>query len=274
VQKYYINSIQNLALIVFGLFDDVLKEHPDIYLAKKENHRIDEYWGNKLKAEFADHEKHVKYLKLKQSLKYVEEIKRKFASNEYTFRDYERDLDVLQERENHELEDILFGFIPPEKAIYFQSDKLFGAEVSNAFPSAARDIQDAGSCYAHGLYTACVFHLMRALEHPLRALAKKLKVQPPAKNPSKPLELRTWGDVIDKITTAINARSNPKTRREADLTEFYNKAADQFQFFKDAWRDVVMHTRSKPYAEGETADIIRSVETFMKRLATKLKEQK
>ena len=83
--------------------------------------------------------------------------------------------------------------------------------------------------------------------------------------------MRTWGDVIDKIIIKINKRPNPKNRQQAELTKFYNGAADQFQFFKDAWRDVVMHTRSKPYGEGEARDLTKSVETFMRRLAVKLK---
>jgi hypothetical protein len=190
------------------------------------------------------------------------------------YREYENDVEILQGREEHEMEDIVFGFIPADKTPYYENKELFGKEVNDSFPSSVKDIEEAGNCYAHGNYTACVFHLMRALEHPLRALALHLKVPPPKQNPTTPLELRTWGSVIGAVINAINARPNPKSRAQAEWAEFYNKAADQFQFFKDAWRDVVMHTRSKPYQEGEARDLIKSVETFMRRVAPKLKEKK
>jgi hypothetical protein len=218
-------------------------------------------------------EQHLEYLGLKYSLKLVAAIRERLKSTEYTYGKYKADAEVLQERVDHEAEDIIFGFIPAARADYFKNKEPFGPEVKAAFPSAYVDTRFAGVCYAHGTYTACVFHLMRALEHPLRALAVDLGVPPPPKNPQTPLELRTWGDVIGEIIKAINARPNPKTPADAEDAEFYNKAADQFQFFKDAWRDLVMHSRSKHYGEGEAKDVIVSVETFMRRLATKLKEQ-
>jgi hypothetical protein len=215
----------------------------------------------------------LKDLGLRQSLRYIATIRDdRLKQGDITLEKLYDEASILQERIEHELDDVVTGFLPAGRVSYFRNSELFGSEVKVAFPSAAFDISEAGTCYTYGTYTACVFHLMRALEHPLRALAKKLGVAPPAKNPHTPLELRTWGDVIDKIIIAINARPNPKTRPQAELAQFYNKAADQFQFFKDAWRDVVMHTRSKPYGEGETKDLIVSVETFMRRLTSKLKE--
>ncbi len=274
MKKYYLVPLQNLSMIITALYDVPLGGwEKSIGGQIEKDAAISPEQVLKFLQAIETHEKHVKYFGLKQSLKYIDLIKGKLNTTTYTCRQYENDIAILQDREDHELQDYVFGFIPAEKAGYYQNKELFGNQVHIRFPSAATDIEEAGNCYAHGTYTACVFHLMRALEHPLRALAIKLGVTPPAKHPRTPIELRTWGDVIDKIVTAINARPNPKTRRQAELAEFYNKAADQFQFFKDAWRDVVMHTRNKPYGEGETKDLIRSVETFMQRLAVQLKER-
>jgi len=269
--KYHLTHFQNLS-VVWHAIPNVVEKIEDTSFLDADLVLTDEHKA-KVKEELDDLRIHATYLGLKQSLKYINVIQNtKLPESGFTFAKLQQEAEILHYRIEHEVQDIVAGFIPADRVAYFCAKELFGPEVRSAFPSSAKDTEDAGTCYAHGLYTACVFHLMRALEHPLRALAKKLNVPPPAKNPSTPLELRTWGDVIDKIITAINARPNPKTRKQADLTEFYNKAADQFQFFKDAWRDVVMHTRSKPYGEGETKDLIQSVGTFMKRLATKLKE--
>jgi hypothetical protein len=190
----------------------------------------------------------------------------------YTYTDLAKDLNTFKFSFFNELRKRFFFGIADDKKDYIQKDDLFGPEVSAAFPSSVPEIKSAGNCFALEERDACVFHLMRTLEHPLRALANDLGVPPPVKNPQTTLELRTWGDVIDQIIIAINKRPNPKTPAEAELSEFYNRAAEQFQFFKDAWRDVVMHARNKHYLEGETKDLIRSVESFIKRLATRLKE--
>jgi HEPN domain-containing protein len=268
MKRYHLTHIQNLALIEVGLMHDITD-----LLTFPKGAITPEHIG-KFKEELNKHEVHLRYLRLKHSRKYLKSILEKLSRDGYTYEEYEQDVKVLQQWEDSELDDVVFGFIPADHAPYFENNELFGKEVNDSFPSSAKDIEEAGSCYSHGHYTACVFHLMRALEHPLRALAKDLRVPPPARNPQTPLELRTWGDVINAITNAINARPNPRTRAQAERAEFYNKAADQFQFFKDAWRDVVMHTRSKPYGEGEAKDLIKSVETFMQRLALRLKEKK
>lgn len=272
MREYRLLWVQNIALLVVDLVDNVIGSVSSDDRPKDTNNISPEY-ATKFSEKLGHWEQHLKYLGLKESIKYVNTIRGKLSKGSYTYIDYEKDIEILQGRVDHEMEDIVFGFIPADKALYFQNKALFGAKVNSSFPSAAKDIEEAGNCYAHGNYTGCVFHLMRALEHPLRALAIKLKVPPPKRNPKTPLELRTWGSVITAIITAINNRPNPKTNAEAKLTEFYNKAADQFQFFKDAWRDVVMHTRSKPYGEGEVKDLIKSVETFMQRVSDRLKEK-
>ena len=68
-----------------------------------------------------------------------------------------------------ELEREAIFCIPPERKDYFERDDLFGSKVAVAFPSCARDIQKAGSCYALGQEDACVHHLMLVLERGLNA---------------------------------------------------------------------------------------------------------
>ena len=188
----------------------------------------------------------------------------------YTLGDVKHELAVLHRAIEKDLFDKLFMYIPTEKAEYYNKSELFGAKVKVKFPEANKEIIEAGNCYAAGNNTACIFHLMRAVEHGMRALALKLNVIFP-KNPQTPMELKTWGEVIGEVIKAINAKPNAKTKSEAEELEFYNTAADQIQIFKDAWRDVVMHSREpRPSTEHDAMSVIVSVRKFMQLIAEKL----
>lgn len=106
--------------------------------------------------------------------------------------------DVIQD----ELNDRFFMFIPQKDAEWYENKDGFSVEVSNAFRSAIEDIKEAGTCYATGRYTACVFHLMRVLEHGLKVLAKDAGLT---------VEKKTWGKIIEKIEIKINDfyKTNP-----------------------------------------------------------------
>lgn len=176
---------------------------------------------------------------------------------------------------------VVWMHIPLDKAEYHEEARknrklpsLLNERATRRFPKANKEITKAANCYATGSNTACVFHLMRAAEHGMRALAAELNVSF-VRSPQTPIELRTWGEVITGITSAINAKPNAKTPIEAKKLELYNKAANQLQIFKDAWRDVVMHNRErKDYLEGETKDLMNSVCTFIEELAERFKEKK
>jgi hypothetical protein len=72
--------------------------------------------------------------------------------------------DVLGSRIKDELDNLVFGYIPTDLAKYHRHKELFGPTVAAKFPVANKEITDAGTCLAHGLNTAAVFHSMRAVE--------------------------------------------------------------------------------------------------------------
>lgn len=82
------------------------------------------------------------------------------------------DLDHLNGSLSYELRKEAVFRISYERKDYYERDNLFGLEVADAFPSCARDIQNAGNCYALGQADACVHHLMLVLERGLNALAE------------------------------------------------------------------------------------------------------
>jgi hypothetical protein len=167
------------------------------------------------------------------------------------------------------MRDRKFVFVPANKSRYFENDLLFGDQVKMSFPSAERDIKEAGNCFAVGAHTACVFHLMRAAEHAMRVLAQDRKVVLPRK---KPIELEQWNKIIQGIESEVAKVGNwPATLGRAAAQQFYNGAVVELRGFKDAWRNHVMHARTN-YNEGEAAGVMEYVKAFMVRLSTRLSE--
>jgi hypothetical protein len=176
----------------------------------------------------------------------------------------------LQNAIHIELGNRMFAMIESRKADFLEQKNLFGRQVSEAFPSAAADIKDAGNCLAVDLNTAAVFHLMRVVEHGLRALAVKLGVP----IPNDELEYEDWNSIINQTYVKVKALTDSAqgTKKEkAELREFYNGVMQEFSGFKDVWRNAVMHTR-RGYNEKEAAGVFERVRDFMQRLATKVSE--
>ena len=57
----------------------------------------------------------------------------------------------------------------------------------DTFPSAMEDLDEAGKCYATGRHRATVFHVIRAAEWALRALARAAGV-------NGQLDYKEWGE--------------------------------------------------------------------------------
>jgi len=164
---------------------------------------------------------------------------------------------VLIDALKAELKSKLFLHVPKDQAEYYESDKLVSADLLAKFPNAAADIKEAGSCYATGRYTACVYHLMRALEFGLKALATAVGVMPGK------LDQAQWGEIITTIGNAI--QSMAKGKRGDPQVQFWAESAASFFAFKEAWRNATMHVRST-YDEPHAKAIMDAVIRFTERL--------
>ncbi len=151
-----------------------------------------------------------------------------------------------------ELEREAIFCIPPERKDYFERDDLFGSKVAVAFPSCARDIQKAGSCYALGQEDACVHHLMLVLERGLNALAVKVGV---------PYQRTNWQNIIGPIETKIKGGMPRGHERD-----FYLEVNAQFGFLKDAYRNHSEHARDDYYDMPKALSILNHVRSFMQEL--------
>jgi hypothetical protein len=169
---------------------------------------------------------------------------------------------IIQE----EMTEIKLVVIKSDKVRFFEKDELFGPEVAQAFPEANVEIKDAGNCLAADLNTAAVFHLMRASELGLRALAQKLN----AWQRSFPVEFAQWSEVIDEIKKELEKReaallqTGKGPQKDAAL-EYFSVVLSDIKHLK-LDRDRVMHTRAD-YDSNEAQGIFRRVNEFMNRLS-------
>jgi hypothetical protein len=157
-----------------------------------------------------------------------------------------------------------FIFVGADRADYIDRPDLFGQSVNTAFPSAIADIKGAGNCLATECSTASVFHLMRAAEIALRALAADRRVE----CIDTPIESREWGDLLGALDGRLKElrlsdgkRWPSKDVKEAQL-KFYHSAVAEFRGFNDAWRKHVAHARDF-YDRDHALSILNHTKRFM-----------
>jgi hypothetical protein len=105
---------------------------------------------------------------------------------------------TLYSRMKTDISQIKTTLLQSEKAKYFigdAEDAIFGSDVYVALPDARSDIKSASNCIAADLNTAAVYHLMRTVEHGMRALARHLRV----KVKGRTIESSDWGNLISAM---------------------------------------------------------------------------
>lgn len=180
----------------------------------------------------------------------------------------QRELELLLNVVSAELQDRLFLFVPSHRSAFYQNPSLLSDQAKQAFPSILDDVRDASSCYALGLYTASVYHLMRAIEIGLRKLADKLNVT----FPKHPIDLAEMQTIIEQMESKIRDLQNlPRSTQKTEELTFYSSAAMQFLYFKDAHRVHVAHAR-RSYDENEALSIMNHIREFYNVISGKLSE--
>lgn len=201
------------------------------------------------------------------------------AGNAFKLEDIAHEITELKNAIENDLFQSFFVFIPKDKAKYlsvnlgvFEEGGVFGETVGSRFPDAGREIAKACDCYAIEAYSACVFHLMRAVEMVTRLMIRAMGAIQFLKK-GKPIELCTWGELSDALDSGLKRLAHKKrnTRSRAETFEYYSHAVGLFKHYKGAWRDPASHTR-KVYQPGETKDLIDNTRQFFQHLAIRLKE--
>jgi hypothetical protein len=167
-----------------------------------------------------------------------------------------------------ELNTQLIYLIPKERAGFIESQKpQFNDAVRKRFPLGTVEVERAGKAYALGLPNACVFHLMRAMEHCLKALGKSLKESSldPRGNPS-------WDAILKRCNAELEKKDRKERTPEWNANEeFFNGATADLRAVKSAWRNPTMHV-GRDYEDDEALDILNAVSGFIRHLAPKISE--
>jgi hypothetical protein len=169
-----------------------------------------------------------------------------------------------------------FKYVPSSDALLMSPGPHFGEPVHEKFSEARDDINAAARCLGLREGDACVFHLMRVLEHGLHALAKDLNV------PMVPtLELENWHNIIEqiqsKITSEINVLAQQKKKAALPVDKIaadkrMQRLADiakEFGSFKEAWRNYVSHTKVT-FDPHQARSVWNHVSEFMRKMAADL----
>ena len=188
------------------------------------------------------------------------------SGKELTTKDVTARFEDLTERLLDEMESILFFSLDSSKRRFYDEPQLFGEAVAQSFPSAADDIEEAGKCLALSRATACVFHLMRVMEHGLRAVGKSLNDPSidPERNP-------TWKMVLTKFDSELQKSLANRSSEWMEDDAFFSGVAASLHAVKDAWRNPTMHVRIS-YTEEQALDVYNSVRGFMRHIAKKVAE--
>lgn len=174
----------------------------------------------------------------------------------------------LQEMLINEIKEVFLVFIPREKSIWLKKEENdIDPQLIKSFRSSIDDFNEAVLCYVCGRYTASVFHSMRILEYGLKAIAKDINLK---------FYRQNWGKIIQKIKNEIDKEiktlsNQPKDSARTERLKFLSKAAQEFTYFKDGWRNYVMHSEDK-YDEQQALSIFNHVKAFMVHLSTRLVE--
>jgi hypothetical protein len=120
--------------------------------------------------------------------------------------------------------------------------------VRTAFMSAVPDLEAAGNCYATDNDTASVFHLMRAVEHGLRAFA--VAVGTPVGK--LPFDYESWENLINDANKewVKTVDTWGKSAEQINARRFFKRIVADLTAFKDDVRNVTMHTRGDYDANG------------------------
>jgi hypothetical protein len=162
-----------------------------------------------------------------------------------------------------ELKGQSFLHVRATKVEFYDQAELFGAIVGTKFGKINGEITNAGTCFALEQYTACVFHLMRVMEHCVQRFGTKLKVSIDVKNES-------WANIMDHVNRAIERmpggpKATPPIKPTAAQKARQQKmalAASRLDHVRLAWRNDVMHPKAK-YDEKEANEVLMNVKGFL-----------
>ncbi len=168
-----------------------------------------------------------------------------------------------------ELRSRLFLQIIPHRREFYNSNRGLGPETGKEiikfeelfakFPGIRYDISEAGNCFAFERFTACVYHLMRAAEYGLVAVAMSVNV-PDGK-------LTSWDTMIRGIQERMKADESSARKPDnwQDRRKKYAELCSWFSDIKNGWRNPVSHL-PRQYSEDDASSMFTATRNMFRHL--------
>jgi len=183
------------------------------------------------------------------------------------------ELDILSQLDAKR--EIRFLRVEEDRGMFVDQDNLFGPDVASSFKSASQDVKEAGNCLAAECNTAAVFHLMRAVEVALRALARDRGVT----FANKPIDQQEWGTILGALEGKLKELrlADGKNWQSLEVKDaqiqFYNDTVQELRAFNEAWRRYISHADPQAFYDHDDAgNIMKHVRSFMQKLAKRISE--
>jgi hypothetical protein len=173
----------------------------------------------------------------------------------------------IEQRFYDEIATLWLLYLAPEKQQYFSKTTLFGEQFKSQFPTANLEVIEAGNCFALSRFTACVYHLTRAMEIALRVLFCSLGM------PAHIWSSTKWIKILDRVKGKIDKNNKTLANDPAWKSEraFYESAYAFLAAVRVPIRNPTMHVETI-YDESGAENVYSAVRAFMRHIATKLKE--
>jgi hypothetical protein len=164
--------------------------------------------------------------------------------------------DHLRERLLDELETEFYFRILRDDVQYYGQRAPFGDIVAAKFEAATGDIEQAARCLALQQPTACVFHLMRAMEIAVRRLARKsgMTITPQT----------TWRQLTGNMDGQIR-RMGERTAKQKQRKNDWEAARVNLHHLGSVLRNNTMHPAAV-YTQNEAKHIFNTVSVIFKAL--------
>jgi hypothetical protein len=171
--------------------------------------------------------------------------------------DFPTDVANLRHTMARELAGLVYLEIPANQVHFWNAVNPFGDAVIAMFPETRDDIEEASKCLALDRGTACVFHLMCAIDLGLQRFAKKLKANYDPK--------WDWNKILEEIKAKIDLMKS-KRKTQLQVKEKYLGAYTHLHGIRAAWRNPTMHSR-RQYKPDEALEVFNASKAFMRQLS-------
>jgi hypothetical protein len=218
-------------------------------------------WGSELQREILKEAsilcKMLLDMGLKMSLRSAEKLENFIKKSSQLGKPFCDLIDEINRRIEDEMGLTLCFIINEDGARFYKPiEPIFGHLVAERFPDLATDISESGKCYAVGRFTACVFHLMRIMEHGVQMLGVSF-------TGDEGIIDKDWQKILNDIRGIIN-KKYPNKKNKDGIS--YRSLVVLLETVKEAWRNPTMHPK-QTYTEEEADEIFNSVKGFMRKMA-------